>query len=451
MNLPHIFSVSCARGMVLPRCAIAAILLLSLPFAAVAAEDQTARVRELEKKLQKSMEMIEQLQSRMRALENAAKPVAPPAVATPSPTAQTTDGNRITQLEQNVAQMASSNTSASSASSVAAGIPLRGFADIGYGQRTGQTAKGFNLGSLDFYLTPSFGNGFRGLAELIFETGSGGGLATDLERLQVGYDFSDSLTLWAGRFHTPYGYWNTAFHHGAQIQASILRPRFIAFEDNGGTLPAHSVGLWATGKINSGVGKISYNAYVANAQTIELENGPGSGVLSPNAAGSPNGRATLGGSVGFHFSGALKGTEVGAHWLRSTIDDTSAEANRTRVGMFGGYIVYDENDWEIIGETYQFRNRSGGKSFSSNASFLQIGREFGAFTVFGRAEKGRFDQADPYFGQQESGRSYSRLSTGLKFDVTPSAALKFELLRHKPKDTGQESYTEGLAQFAVRF
>ena len=68
MKLPQIFALSFARGKVLPRYAIAAILSLSLPFAAIAAEDQTERVRELEKKLQKSMEMIEQLQSRMRAL-----------------------------------------------------------------------------------------------------------------------------------------------------------------------------------------------------------------------------------------------------------------------------------------------------------------------------------------------------------------------------------------------
>jgi hypothetical protein len=119
--------------------------------------------------------------------------------------------------------------------------------------------------------------------------------------------------------------------------------------------------------------------------------------------------------------------------------------------MVGGYLVYDENDWEIIGETYQFHNRSLGKSFNSNASFLQVGRILGAFTVFGRTEKARFDQADPYFAQQESGRSYSRLSTGLKFDLTPSAALKLEFLRHRPKDTTQESFNEGHAQFAVRF
>ena len=436
-----------ARVMNLNQRISATMVLLLLPFTALAADDQPERVRELEKTLQKSLDMIEQLQKRVNALESTAKTSAPPA-AVPITALIAADAERIARLEQSVAQIATTSASATSALS---GIPLRGFADVGYAQRSGATAKGFNLGSVDFYLTPAFGNSFRGLAELIFETGSNNALGTDLERLQLGFDVNDSLTLWAGRFHTPYGYWNNAFHHGAQIQASILRPRFIAFEDNGGVLPSHSVGIWATGKTDTTFGKLTYNGYVANAQTIELQNGPGSGVLIPNTAGAPNGRATVGGSLGIRFSGALKGLETGVHWLKSTIDDTGTIANRTRVGMFGGYLVYDEQDWEIIGEAYQFRNRSAGKSFGSNASFLQVGRILGAFTVFGRAEKARFDQADPYFGQQENGRSYSRLSTGLKFDLTPTAALKFEFLRHKPKEAGQESYNEGHAQFAVRF
>jgi hypothetical protein len=430
----------------------AAVFLVLLPFATMAAEDQSERVRELERKLQKSLDMIEQLQTRVRALENTvtapppAAAIAPPAK--PVVTTSAANAERIALLEQGVAQLVSNSTSVASAP---VGIPLRGFADVGYSQRSGARQKGFNVGSLDLYLTPSFGNGFRGLAELIFETGSGGGLATDLERLQLGYDVNDSLTLWVGRFHTPFGYWNNAFHHGAQIQTSIMRPRFIAFEDSGGVLPAHSVGIWGTGKTDLALGKLTYNGYVANAQAIELRDGLGSGVLNPNTRGAPNGRATIGASLGIQFAGALKGLETGVHWLKGSIDDDSAVINRSRVAMYGGYLAYDENDWEIIAETYQFRNRSTGKSFSSDASFVQVGHTLGAFTLFGRVENARFDQADPYFGQQENGRSYSRLSTGLKFDLTPTAAFKLEFLRHKPKDTGQESFNEGHAQFAVRF
>lgn len=436
------FSSRAIQGTQLRFGMFAAVIFLLSPLAAMAAEDPTERIRELEKKLLKSLEMIEQLQTRVRTIETTAKPSVPATVAAPA------DASRITQLEQSVAQIAANSSNISSGLT---GIPLYGFMDVGYGQRSDRARKGFRLGSLDLYLTPNFGNGFRGLVELIFEIGENGELITDLERLQVGYDFSDALTLWGGRFHTPYGYWNTAFHHGVQIQTSILRPRFLAFEDNGGILPAHSVGLWATGKVDSSGNKLVYNAYIANAQTIELQTGPGSGVLSPNMAGSSRGPATVGGSVGVRFTGGLNGLEIGAHGLTSSIDDTDIIPNRTRLGMFGGYFVYDENDWEIIGETYQFRNRNAGRAFHSNASFLQIGREFGLITVFGRAENGSFNQADPYFAQQENGRSYSRFSTGLKYNLTPSAALKFELLRHKSKDPSLESYSEGLAQFAVRF
>ena len=77
-----------------------------------------------------------------------------------------------------------------------------------------------------------------------------------MERAQLGYSFSDALTFWVGRFHTPYGYWNTAFHHGAQIQTSVTRPLFIDFEDKGGILRAHSLGLLAHGRVPAGPGKL---------------------------------------------------------------------------------------------------------------------------------------------------------------------------------------------------
>jgi len=43
------------------------------------------------------------------------------------------------------------------------------------------------------------------------------------------------------RYHTPVGYWNTAFHHGAWLQTTISRPDMVRF---GGTfIPVHFVGF----------------------------------------------------------------------------------------------------------------------------------------------------------------------------------------------------------------
>src|SRR5206468_11134940 len=201
---------------------------------------------------------------------------APTATAAPSD-----DANAwVERLEQTVQTL-----SENAAKTHDLGIPLHGFADVGYvtGIPVPGRRAGFALGNVDLYMTPEIGPRVRSLIELVFEYGpDGAGVATDLERLQFGYVFSDAATLWVGRYHTPYGYWNAAFHHGAQIQLAASRPRFIDFEDRGGILPAHGVGLLASGGTRTGSGRLQYDAYVANGDSIQDH------VLDMNAYGDDN-------------------------------------------------------------------------------------------------------------------------------------------------------------------
>ena len=66
---------------------------------------------------------------------------------------------------------------------------------------------------------------------------------TELERLQLGVQFSENKFAWIGRFHTPSNFWMTAYHHGQYLQTSISLPGIAQFEDFGGIIPAHSTGL----------------------------------------------------------------------------------------------------------------------------------------------------------------------------------------------------------------
>jgi hypothetical protein len=61
----------------------------------------------------------------------------------------------------------------------------------------------------------------------------------NLERFQVGVKVSPNSTLWLGRGHTPYGYWNTQYHHGSYLNNSITAPGSIV----GGMLNRHLTGL----------------------------------------------------------------------------------------------------------------------------------------------------------------------------------------------------------------
>jgi hypothetical protein len=289
------------------------------------------------------------------------------------------------------------------------------------------------------------------LAELNFEVGQGGNLTTDLERLQLGYTFSDSLTLWMGRFHTPYGYWNAAFHHGAQIQTAVTRPRFIDFEDRGGILPAHSVGFWANGRVAAGSGKVVYDAYLTNGGRIV------DGVTDFNAFRDDNTNKAIGGNIGYQFGGALSGLLVGAHGLREEVSAYAGNSlqSRTRVALYGGYFYADISNWEGIGEYYRFRNEdlsSGTGSHTSWAAFIQLGHTFNdLWTPYYRWEKAALDQSDAYFAAQESGRSYSRHVVGLRYNLNPNTALKVEGNRTRAFLGEEQSYSELRAQFAVRF
>lgn len=408
------------------------------------AASEAARIAELEQKLEKSMALIERLSSRLGELEKGGVR-APQAAAPAAPEA------RIEALERDVAQMAESGARAAPAPS---GVPLHGFADVGYASSGKAVAdgrkRGFTLGNLDVYLTPEFGGRIKSLLELNFEYGDEGALATDLERLQIGYTFSDAATVWAGRFHTPYGYWNTAFHHGAQIQSSVLRPKMIAFEDQGGILPAHTVGLWATGQSRIGGGKFEYDAYAGNGgRAID-------GVLDFNPVKDNNSNILLGGNVRYRFGGALDGLVLGAHGFSEKVAaagvaERTALASNTRVNMLGGYGFYEGNDWEVIGEYYGFRNQDlsgGGGKHNSWAGFLQVGKSFGAALPFVRVEKARLDQADNYFLSQNSGLSYQRQALGLRFELGPKTALKFEV---NHTDESGNKFNEAQLQAAVRF
>ena len=377
----------------------------------------------------------------------------PAAIAASGAVYGQTDPERIDRLEQEVARLGAR---------VAArpiedeGLPLHGFMDVGAHAANNGGLKGFNLGNLDFYLVPRIGERIKGLVELNFEVSDEGELGTDLERMQIAYVFGDALTVWAGRFHSPWGYWNTAFHHGQQIQTSITRPRFLDFEDRGGILPVHSVGVWASGAMRSGDGRVTYDFYVNNSQRIALDTGaPGSGVLDPNLGSATNHNAATGFNVGYVFPGVIgEGLRLGVHGYTARIDDDAAPANSTQLRFYGPYGVYLDNDWEILTEYYRFINRdlsSDRGTLASWASYFQVGRTFGRWTPYARAEKTRLDQTDPYFAQQASGQSYVRAVAGVRYDLDPRAALKLELNRTELTDREPSAFNEVRAQFAIRF
>ncbi|MEY4760984.1 MAG: hypothetical protein RLZZ200_840 [Pseudomonadota bacterium] len=430
------------------RCAIAlgivAVLGAGLPSPALADAAETRRLDELQQRLDQSLKLIDALAARIRELE--AKTASTPAITTPEPLAEAT--RRIDVVEQKVAQAEAANASHQFDET---SLPIHGFADVGVGTRNPQDPdlKGFNLGNFDLYLTPKLGDHTRALVELNLEVGHDGSVGLDLERVQLGFQFGDTATLWAGRFHTPFGYENTALHHGGWIATSLRRPRFLDFEDHGGILPVHTVGAWATGTVRKPGGHVLWDVYVGNSQQI-VDN-----VIDIRNAGNSSGNLMLGGRLGFEFtSGAAEGLTVGLHGLTSKIADDQSPTQDTRLRVFGAYAVYDTDRFENIAEYYYFSNsdlRGASGNHRSQAGFIQLGYRAGFGVPYLRYERSVLDQSDNFFRQQNSGRSYHRGAAGLRFDLGLKSALKFELANTRDTDRLQDEYSEALVQYAIRF
>ncbi|HEX4857371.1 MAG TPA: hypothetical protein VFV17_00040 [Usitatibacteraceae bacterium] len=429
----------------------------SAPVPKVAATP-ASRINELEKKLDQSLKLIGDLAARVKELESelaaqrsagaraeqkaAQAEAAAKQAAEKSPAVET----RVAQVESRMTMLDGTLTRQAS------NLPLRGFFDVNAFARNGNRSRGFGGGTLDFYLTPELGNGFKSLAELVVERSDDGGTAIDLERVQVGYAFSDAATLWIGRVHSPFGYWNTAFHHGQQIAPSIQRPRFIDFEDKGGIIPAHLVGLWLTGQVPAGAGKFSYDLIVANAPRLV------DGVLDPNNFESTSRSWASLANAGYRFGGAASNLKVGAHFLGFRAEDDGVNpllnrAARTQVKMAGVYAVFEGDRLNVIGETYHFRNRAagGGTRHGSSMGFLHAGYDLGWLTPYARYERARIDQGDDYFAGQASGQSYRRGLIGLRFETTANSALKFEVNRTRMVDRETDRYSEIRTELSVRF
>ena len=95
----------------------------------------------------------------------------------------------------------------------------------------------FTRAALDMLYSVS-GDRFRFLGEFLWSSDE-----AEFERLQAGLRVGDQTFVWGGRFHAPAKFWNSEYHHGQFLQTSITRPSLEEWEHDGGSQPAHIMGL----------------------------------------------------------------------------------------------------------------------------------------------------------------------------------------------------------------
>jgi len=316
---------------------------------------------------------------------------------------------------------------------------LHGFTDVTYltgGSNTGRTSA-FGLGQFDLYITSRVSDRLSFLGETVFEfDDEAGEFVVDVERVVAQYALTDHLRLDAGKVHTPLGYWNNAYHHGLVMQPTIERPQLVQFEDDGGPLPIHTVGIQLSGRDISEA-HLGFDVLLGNA----LGNRPTTDNRNEAASVTLAVHSQITSSLRVGLSGYHDALRTGTPTPRG--DSLAAPMTQT---IGGGFLAFFADRAEAVLEGHAVSNRSAGRSTNSPNWFGYAGvRIVPRVVPYVMHEDVRLSDNDPYF---EADR-FTRETLGIRFEHTPRSVLKAEL-RSKDRRSFDRA-TELALQLALAF
>jgi hypothetical protein len=245
------------------------------------------------------------------------------------------------------------------------------YGDVRFGGSTGPDQVGFALGQLDFFVQGALAKHLSFLAETVAEVNETNEWKVEVERYQINYNVNDHLELRLGRVHALYGYYNAAYHHGEWMATQILRPRVVAFEDDGGLLPVHLVGLEAAGRFALRKVTLGYGVDVANGRgplADEVSSFGDSNLFKAvnllAYAAFPSVGLRFGGNFSFDRAPPVTAAEEGMLYpLRNqSIDER----------IFGAHLVWERDPYQLLAEYYQIRHTPTDMPTATNHGYFVI-------------------------------------------------------------------------------
>lgn len=279
----------------------------------------------------------------------------------------------------------------------------------------------FSLGELDLFLVSKLSDRFSFLTEVLFEFDSNRDTEIDVERLLIKYDHADWLSVSAGRGHTPIGYWNRNYHHGTFLWTSVTRPLLFEFEDEGGILPLHFLGIEASGTFETEKGLLGYTTTLANGRGRNPEDIQ----LTDDLNDSKMVVLKL-----FWRPSDVPDLAVGVNFVYDDIPSDPGVPVREKLDEYiaGGYVVYTGRPLEVLVEGQYIRHEDG-SGYDNYGGYAQISYKIGDWTPYYRFDLLEIDGDDPFYTSTPEAVDTRQHSVGFRFDWTSFLALKLEYQR----------------------
>jgi hypothetical protein len=307
---------------------------------------------------------------------------------------------------------------------------VMGFGDVSYISSEPDDPEGFAIGQAVAHLSAQLDDSFGVFGEFSL-TAHDDEYTIEAERMFVKYEFSDLFKLSAGRYHTPIGYWNSAFHHGAWLQTTVSRPEMAKFGSR--IMPIHFVGTLIEGSVwRQGLG-LSYMAGFGNGRHEIISRAGDTGEVDGESAWTvqvnvaPEDIRGLKAGIGFY-------TDRITPEDNQDIDETISSA----------YVVWADESPEILIEylwaTHELTADSSvkGDTTAWYAQFAyRLGGKWRDWKPYLRFEDDDIDDSDPLLGGQ--GLDYQGGILGVRWDFNRYAALKAEYRNEEFADMGREN------------
>lgn len=307
---------------------------------------------------------------------------------------------------------------------------IMGFGDVSYVSRDSSNEDGFLIGQAVAHLTASLGESFSVFGEFS-ATARDSEYAFEVERMIAKYDFSDLVKISAGRYHTPIGYWNSAFHHGAWLQTTTRRPE--AFKFGSRIVPIHFVGVLAEGTWNQNPLGLSYMAGFGNGRHANIARAGDAGDINGENAWMLQLRAAPATFYGLNVGIGFYSDEINPDG-DPPIDETSFSAFAAWTGESPEVIIeYLHSSHELVSDS-----SANGDVNAWYAQFAyRLKDEWSAWKPYVRVEHTDVDDTDPLLGAD--GLDYDAALLGVRWDFNPYAALKVEYRNEEFDNGGREN------------
>jgi hypothetical protein len=313
-------------------------------------------------------------------------------------------------------------------------LKIRGFLDLNFGLgdvanplRSPLGAPGhatFQAGQFDLFITSKLSDTLEFLSEFVVDSDETNQFGLDIERYVLQYRPNDYFQIAAGRFHTAIGYYNTAFHHGTWFQKATGRPFLFLFEDSGGILPVHTVGISTTGLV-PGTGKLNLHwiAEVGNGRRSNPNDQPVQNFLSDKDHKAFN--------LAFYVKPDwIPGAQFGASYYRDRLVPIAGGLpTHVNQSITSAHAVYTNNNWEFFNEAVLIRNQADGQSrvLDTPGFYSQLARRlaknYWPYFRYQYVNVPKADLVNPAVGRQDGP------SAGIRWDFTNYAALKLQYNR----------------------